>query len=154
MIMALRGHPFSQLCIFLFTFCGGSFACSAQVGIYFADSDSIHIFAEDSVGLFNSVLTEGTVGSVSGSDFIFLGERWENTATARFPGSGRFSFQQPSVLGLNVNQKLGGVNWKNRFPNMIIRNSNDVNLFGTAGNRDTFTFDVGCVIHDLNDFVT
>lgn len=36
---------------------------------------------------------------------------------------------------------------------MILRNPNDLNLTGVAGNRDTFRFDTGCIIHDQNDFV-
>jgi hypothetical protein len=125
----------------------------AQIDIFIANGDSIYIHSEDSVGLYSSTLSDGIVSSTSGSNLIFLGESWENNASARFPGDGRFTFQQPSSLGLNVNQKLGGVNWDNRFPNMILRNANDLNLTAVAGSRDTFTFDTGCVIHDLSDFV-
>jgi len=142
--------PFLLLVVFQLLFVKSSLG---QVGVYIGTSDSSYLFEEDSTGVFQNVLSEGTLGSEAGADLIFFGETWQNNAPARFPGEGRFTFEQPSSLGLNVNQKLGGVNWDNRFPNMILRNSNDLNLIGLAGNRDTFDFDSGCVIHDLNDFV-
>jgi len=141
-------------CIILLTLLSGTtiFACG-QTGIYIGSLDSSYLQSEDSTGFFMNVEADGVFESAIGSDLIFLGESWQSNLTSKFPGDGRFTFQQPSSLGLDVNQKLGGVTWDNRFPNMILRNANDVNLTGVAGNRDTFTFDTGCIIHDLSDFV-
>lgn len=125
---------------------------SAQ-NIYVHGADSIHIFSEDSAAFYSDTESDGVIGSESDADVIFFGQRWENNGTASFPGLGRFTFEQPSSLGSNATQDLGGVNWDNRFPTMVLRNANDVHLFGVSGNRDTFKFDAGCVIHNKNDFV-
>ena len=141
--------PLCGTLTFLFSF----FPSHCQVGVYIGSNDSIHFFKDDTASVFDNLYSDGTMGSNSGSDLIFFGQRWENSGTAVFPGEGRFTFEQPSSLGLNVSQSLGGVNWENRFPTMVLRNSNDVHLFGVSGNRDTFKFYAGCVIHNKNDFV-
>ena len=146
--------------VYLLSFCRFlillSFCQSCAYGqdeIYISNLEGIHIFESDSIGFFSNTVIDGVVGSEAGSNLIFLGQKWENKDSSEFPGDGRFTFQQPSILGLDTVQSLGGVDWNNRFPNMVLRNANDVKLFGVSGSRDTFLFDTGYIIHDQNDFV-
>jgi len=124
-----------------------------QVGIFIANGDSVYLHSNDSVSFFTNVQAEGVFSSKPESSLSFYGQNWQNSSSAKFPGNGWFVFAQPSSLGSDTIQNLGGANWDNRFPNIKLKNANNLHLVGVAGNRDTFQFDIGLVFHNKFDYV-
>jgi hypothetical protein len=125
----------------------------AQVGIFIANGDSIYLHASDTATFFSNVQAEGVFSSKTQSTLFFYGQNWQSKTSSRFPGDGWFVFAQPSSLGSDTVQNLGGVSWANRFPNVKLKNANNLHLTSVSGNRDTFQFDTGHVFHNTFDYV-
>ncbi|MBV7532913.1 T9SS type A sorting domain-containing protein [Chitinophaga sp. sic0106] len=116
---------------------------SAQDGLYIPEGGVVWLYNNTQVGIFNSMINNGVLGSNPGSTFYILGKRWTNGTNAKLPDEsadgvsgvgGNFLFSSLNPILGDVGQQtiFGNYNIAAKqgtsFPNMEVNNGKGIIL--------------------------